>query len=65
MCCGFSEQVTGNAFSNGTSVQTYGITLQAIFANNSFENMTRSGQVDPAGLCLTSGGYGTGTMPNM
>ena len=27
--------------------------------------MTRSAQVDPAGLCLTSGGYGTGVMPNM
>ena len=57
--------VAGNDFSNGTSVQTYGITLQAVFANNSFENMTRSAQVDPAGLCLTSGGYGTGVMPNM
>eukprot|EP01043_Picozoa_sp_COSAG02_P017002 COSAG02_NODE_761_length_17476_cov_195.233067_7_plen_383_part_00 len=57
--------VAGNEFSNGTSVQTYGISLQAIFANNSFVNMTKSSQVDPAGLCLTSLGYGTGTMPNM
>ena len=57
--------VAGNEFSNGTSVQTYGISLQAIFANNSFINMTKSSQVDPAGLCLTSLGYGTGTMPNM
>ena len=57
--------VAGNAFSNGTSVQTYGISLQAVFSNNSFENMTKSSQVDPAGLCLTSLGYGTGTMPNM
>ena len=57
--------VVGNTFSNGTSVQTYGITLHAIFADNSLHNMTKSAQVDPSGICLTSGGYGTGTMPNM
>ena len=57
--------VVGNNFANGTSVQTYGITLHAIFADNTLHNMSKSVQVTPAGICLTSLQYGTGVMPNM
>ena len=57
--------VAGNTFANGTSVQTFGITLHAIFADNELHNMTRSAQVDPSGICLTSLQYGSGVMPNI
>ena len=57
--------VAGNKFANGTSVQTYGITLHAIFADNTLHNMSKSVQVTPAGICLTSLQYGSGVMPNV
>eukprot|EP00949_MAST-11_sp_MAST-11-sp1_P001550 g1550.t1 len=57
--------VVGNRFQNGTSVQTYGSTLVAIVADNILSNMTRSAQVNPAGMCFTSLQYGTGIQPNL
>ena len=57
--------VAGNFFTNGTSVQTYGMTLGAVFVDNDLHNMTKSAQVTPAGICLTSLQYGSGVMANV